>query len=150
MEWQTHMLSGVVAGYAVTGGDWRGAIIGGIAGVVSDLDEPKSKFGKYLFFISIPVNKIFGHRTFTHSLLFTLIAGSILFPFFGLWVSLAAMSGILAHIAGDMFTGKVNFFYPFKRSVGFGIPFSLFVPIDRVARYVLFVLFLGHLYTKHV
>ena len=32
MEWSTHFLSGVVAGYSVSGGDWRGAVVGGIAG----------------------------------------------------------------------------------------------------------------------
>lgn len=112
MEWSTHALSGMIAGYTVTGGDWRGAVVGGIAGVLPDLDEPKSKFGKLFFFIAIPLNSIFGHRTFTHSLLFTSLAGIFIYPFTELWVALSVSAGILAHIAGDMLTGKVKLFYP--------------------------------------
>lgn len=137
LEWATHMLSGVVAGFAVTGGDWKGAIVGGIAGVIPDLDEPKSKFGKVFFFLSIPLSMVFKHRTFTHSLLFTLIIGSILFLFFDWWVGLAAMAGILAHIAGDMLTGKVQFLYPGKKWIGISIPPNSFVIIDRITGFLL-------------
>src|SRR5690625_4536912 len=106
MEWSTHALSGVVAGYVLTGGDYKGALVGGVAGVISDLDEPKSKFGKVFFPISYPLHALFGHRTFTHSLLFVLLLGVITFIFFDSWVYLGVMGGVLAHILGDMMTGK--------------------------------------------
>lgn len=142
MEWSTHALSGMVAGYAVTGGDWRGAVIGGIAGIVPDLDEPKSKFGKLFFFISIPLNSIFGHRTFTHSLLFSLLAVIVIYPFTDWWVGLSVGAGILAHIAGDMLTGKVKFFYPSAKSVGIAISSFSFTLIDRITR-LLLIIFIG-------
>jgi len=141
MEWQTHMLSGVLAGYTITGGDWKGAVIGGVAGIVPDLDEPKSKFGKIFFFISIPLSMIFEHRTFTHSLLFLLLACGISYPFFGLNVTLAILAGLLAHILGDMLTGKVKLLYPSNKGIGIPIPIPLFMLIDRVTRYALLVPF---------
>lgn len=137
MEWSTHCLSGVVTGYVVTGGDWRGAVVGGIAGVIPDLDEHKSKFGKIFFPISFVLNKTFGHRTFTHSLLFATLITLILYPFTEKWIWLGALSGILAHIIGDMLTGKVKLFYPFKKSVGLNIHPFLFKPIDLIAKIIL-------------
>lgn len=139
MEWTTHALSGVVAGYLVTGGDWKGAVVGGVAGVIPDLDEPKSKFGRILFPISIPLSAFFEHRTFTHSLLFAGLLGGISYFFFEKWVALAIIAGILAHILGDMLTGKVKLFYPIDKSIGIPIPQILFTPVDRVARVLLFI-----------
>jgi len=145
MEWTTHALSGVVSGYLVTGGDWKGAIVGGVTGVIPDLDEPKSKFGKVLLPISVPLNKIFGHRTFTHSLLFAVLMGAILFPFTERWIWLASVVGILAHVAGDMMTGKVYVLYPMKKPIGIPVSRTGFLLIDRIVRFglgvvVLFVL----------
>lgn len=137
MEWTTHMLSGIVAGYTVTGGDLRGALVGGITGVIPDLDEHRSKFGKIFFPISYPINKIFGHRTITHSLLFVVMVGIILMPFFDSWLWLSASIGILAHIIGDMLTGKVKLLYPCKRSIGIAVsPFG-FKIIDRTVAILL-------------
>src|SRR5699024_175188 len=121
MEWSTHFLSGVVAGYAVSGGDWRGEVVGGIAGVVPDLDEHKSRFGKVFFPISFIINKIFGHRTLTHSLLFAVGIGFILSMFFDSYIWQSATFGILAHIAGDMLTGKVQLLNPSKMAIGIGV-----------------------------
>jgi len=148
MEWSTHALSGMVAGYTVTGGDWRGAVVGGIAGVLPDLDEPKSKFGKLFFFIAIPLNSIFGHRTFTHSLLFSLLAGFFIYLFTDWWVGLSIGAGILAHIAGDMLTGKVKFFYPSAKSVGIAIRSFGFTLVDRITRLLLIILIGWVLVTK--
>jgi len=142
MEWTTHALSGVVAGYLITGGDWKGAVVGGVSGIIPDLDEPKSKFGKVLLPISVPLNKIFGHRTFTHSLLFSILVGAILFLFTESWIWLASTVGILAHIAGDMITGKVHILYPMKKAIGIPVSRMGFFLIDRVARIALGVVVL--------
>ncbi|RST57365.1 metal-dependent hydrolase [Siminovitchia terrae] len=145
MEWQTHMLSGVVAGYMITGGDWKGGLIGGIAGILPDLDEPKSKFGKILIPVSLPLNQLVGHRTLTHSLLFAIATGLSLSLFFNMNVGLAFAAGVLAHAAGDMLTGRVKLFYPFNLSVGMKVsPFVFFVN-DRICRVamVLMLLFFG-------
>lgn len=137
MEWKTHMLSGAIVGFSVSGGDWKAALVGGIAGILPDIDEPNSKVGRVLPFLSIPVSLFCEHRTFTHSLLFTIIMGSITYYFFGLDISLITMLGILAHIVGDMLTGTVNFYYPSKKWIGIPISQSMFVVIDRITRYTL-------------
>ncbi|WP_226895249.1 metal-dependent hydrolase [Oceanobacillus oncorhynchi] len=139
MEWPTHMLSGIVAGYVITDGDWRGAVVGGIAAIVPDFDEYRSRFGKMVFPISYLINKTVGHRTITHSLLFLIIVGSVLFIFFDTWVVLSVEAGILAHIVGDMLTGKVQFFYPVNKKIGVRVGYITYKLIDRIARVILFV-----------
>ncbi|MFS0689028.1 metal-dependent hydrolase [Sporosarcina sp. 179-K 8C2 HS] len=139
MEWSTHAISGMVAGYTVTGGDWKGAAVGAVAGVIPDLDEPKSKFGKLFFFVSLPIHSLFGHRTFTHSLLFAFVVGILVYPFAEWWVTYACIGGILAHITGDMLTGKVKLFYPSSKYVGISIPSLSFTLIDRIARLSLII-----------
>lgn len=148
MEWKTHLLSGVVAGYSITGGDWRGALIGGVAGIVPDLDEPKSKFGKMFFFISIPLSMFFAHRTFTHSLLFVLLSSGFALTFLDSEMTLAIIAGLFSHIVADMLTGKVQLFYPYKKRVGIPIPRSFFILIDRVTRYVLLLVVIWWLWEK--
>ncbi|ALX47701.1 metal-dependent hydrolase [Lentibacillus amyloliquefaciens] len=139
MEWTTHFLSGMAAGHMLTGGDWRAALVGGIAGVIPDLDEHKSKFGKIFLPIAYVINKTFGHRTITHSLLYSFSAGIILYPFTDPWVWLAAATGILAHILGDMLTGKVELFYPAKKSCGINTSPLMFNIIDRLTAIILLV-----------
>lgn len=138
MEWTTHALSGLAAGYLVTN-DWRGAAIGAIAGVIPDLDEPKSKFGKPFFFISIPLNKLLGHRTFTHSLLFIILASAVIYPFSPL-VAHATMAGIAAHIVGDMMTGRVQLLYPLPKRLGIKVSRFNYVAIDLFTRIALSVI----------
>src|SRR5690606_16948233 len=122
--------------YAVTG-DWKLAIVSGITALISDLDEPRSKFGKPLFFISIPLNQIFGHRTFTHSLLFVGIIGlATLIITFSFSFALASILGVFAHILGDMLTGRVKLLYPNEKGYGLRISRFSYVLIDRVTRIV--------------
>ncbi|MFC2947564.1 metal-dependent hydrolase [Virgibacillus sediminis] len=132
MEWSTHCLSGMVAGHLITGGDWRGALIGGVAAVIPDLDEPKSKFGRLFLPIAYPINKVFGHRTITHSLLFAVLAGMLLYHLTEKWVWLGTSAGILAHILGDMLTGRVKFFYPAQKSLGISTNPLMFIILDRI------------------
>jgi len=139
MEWTTHFLSGMAAGHMLTGGDWRAALVGGVSGVIPDLDEHKSKFGKVFLPIAFLINKTFGHRTITHSLLFALSAGIILYPFTDSWVWSSATTGIFAHIIGDMLTGKVRFFYPAQKSFGINTNPLMFSIIARLTAVILLI-----------
>lgn len=134
LEWPTHMLCGVAAGYFVTQ-DWRGAVAGGLAAMVPDIDEPRSKIGKPLLFISYPLNKAFGHRTLTHSLLFAAVIGGLFMPLTGLPMALAIVAGLLAHMAGDMATGRVHVLYPAKKAVGIHVSRMTYLALDRVTRF---------------
>jgi inner membrane protein len=52
-------------------------IVGSIAALLPDVDNPQSFIGRLLFFISHPIDRKYGHRTITHSLLATFIVGGV-------------------------------------------------------------------------
>lgn len=133
IEWPTHMLCGIAAGYLATV-DWRGAVAGGIAGIFPDIDEPRSKIGKSLFFLSWPIYQLFGHRSFTHSLLFVFIAGTVLGPIIGSLLAQGVIAGLLAHIVGDMITGRLRLFYPWKKKIGVRVSRMTYKALDRLTR----------------
>lgn len=68
--------------------------------LLPDLDHPKSKLGRIMLPISLPLNLIFGHRGGTHSLLFvTLCLIPVVFsPSVGLGLAI----GVLLHIVLDV------------------------------------------------
>jgi len=145
------MLSGFVAGYAVTGGDWKGAVVGGVFAIIPDLDEHDSRFGKVVYPISYLINKIFGHRTLFHSILFMVVVGVSISIFSEVWIALAAVSGIFIHVVGDALVGKVYPLYPWKIAIGardlrprsFKRRFLLF---DRIGKLAMILLILGIAY----
>ena len=72
-----------------------------IGAILPDIDHNKSFIGRILFFISIPINRRFGHRGITHSLilwgpvlLFSFLGSSYIFKAI-FWVSLGAISHIV-------------------------------------------------------
>jgi len=91
--------------------------------LLPDIDSPKSVIGKVLYPLSKMLNRYFGHRTITHSILFVLF---IIFLFktliyFGIIqntdLTMIACFAVLSHIILDMFTvSGVPFFYPFVRN----------------------------------
>lgn len=87
--------------------------------VVPDVDLPDSKLGHIIKPVSKFINKVFGHRTFTHS-------GLWLIPFVGLaWyfynteyfaVFAGMFIGLLSHLISDTLTkGGVPWLWPFKK-----------------------------------
>lgn len=131
MNAKTHFLSGIVAGYLVEP-TWKGALIGGLAALVPDIDEPRSFIGRLVPFLSIPLGSLVSHRTLTHSLLFVFASGAMLMPV-DRDITLAWVAGLIAHILGDMLTGRVQLFWPLHVWVGLSIPRIAFNLIDRIA-----------------
>lgn len=90
-------------------------IVGGaIGGVLPDIDHPTSKVGKRVKPISVMINKLFGHRGFTHTilalLLFTygLFLISTMLPViikgYYLAITIGLSVGYLSHILIDLLT----------------------------------------------
>ncbi|HIP66862.1 MAG TPA: metal-dependent hydrolase [Candidatus Nanopusillus sp.] len=98
-------------------------------------------FPYYIFILSL--NKIFRHRTLTHSLFFIIVLillGHFLFPVFYL-MALA----VLLHIVEDMFTvSGVPLFYPISRKT-YKIPIintKKHTREQKIAAYILCILFI--------
>ncbi|MEN0665613.1 metal-dependent hydrolase [Caldifermentibacillus hisashii] len=128
---KTHILVGISAGtlylHYVGSVDEDVLFFGGLifGAMVPDIDHTGSKIGRAVPIIDDMISSVFGHRTFTHSLLF-LILGYWLFHIFSLPESLefGIMLGIISHIVLDMLTvDGVKFLWPLKTRVG--IPFSV-------------------------
>ena len=49
--------------------DWISWLLAAVASGMPDIDLPPSKIGRLFWFISVPLERRFGHRTLTHSLL---------------------------------------------------------------------------------
>ncbi|MGK9045455.1 metal-dependent hydrolase [Mammaliicoccus vitulinus] len=104
----------------------------GVSSLVPDICHFKSNLGKKLFPISFIIRLIFGHRTFTHSLLFLFLIywglNSISAPEPYL---VSILLGMLSHIVLDMLTPRgVKLFYPLDVSVKLPIVFKTGGAVD--------------------
>lgn len=97
--------------------DWPalgGVVLGSL---LPDLDSPKSILGRLLPFISLPIERRWGHRTFTHSLLALAAVALVLLPLYLL--SKTAYAGLLigyaSHLLADCATKTgAPIFYPYR------------------------------------
>lgn len=120
MRYETHIVTSVTMGVGLTMitdaplslGYGIGVILGSL---LPDIDEPRSYIGQRSFGIAKLINKMFGHRGFTHSFLAAL-PFFILFYFFPYSFVLGLACGYLFHITGDFFSKSgVPLFYPFTK-----------------------------------
>jgi inner membrane protein len=80
-----------------------------------DIDIPTSRVGRPLFFLSVPLEKRFGHRTVTHSLIGVVILAAIASPLYFAWPLCfwAILGGYWSHIQIDMANIRgVDLFWP--------------------------------------
>ncbi|WP_052366634.1 metal-dependent hydrolase [Geomicrobium sp. JCM 19055] len=132
----THQLTGVLFGLlTMTGLNLFGLINGQLEHIIvffffllfgsllPDLDTPKSKLGRRFpfFLLSYPLYWLFGHRTWTHSLMFvgiSFVLSLVIWVLFPLpfYVVLGLPIGVLSHVLGDYcFDSGVPLFYPFLK-----------------------------------
>ncbi|WP_051330891.1 metal-dependent hydrolase [Aneurinibacillus terranovensis] len=131
----THMIAGAMAGYLVSP-DWIGIVIGGVAGLLPDIDQPRTKIGKWLRPVSYLVHRKFQHRTFTHSLLFT-AAMYVILKSYSPGIARIVAVAMASHIIGDMVTGRVMLLWPYRQWIGIRIPRGMYGLMDKGIRLVL-------------
>ncbi len=84
-----------------------------LSGFLPDIDTPQSKLGRKLKIISWPLNFIFGHRKFFHSIFPPLVIYIILHLSGYSYLGFAVFLGYLTHLIGDSFSKEgIAFFYP--------------------------------------
>jgi len=89
--------------------------IAALFSLMPDIDLPTSKLGRPLFFISVPLEKHFGHRTITHSFIGVAILCGIASPLYSsyplyFW---AIVGGYWSHLQIDMANIRgVDLFWP--------------------------------------
>lgn len=127
MTGKTHIIGGVAASLAfaqIT--NYEPAILlgaGVIGSLIPDICHGSSKIGRALPILSKLINGLFGHRTFTHSLLFLVIIAVLLHNFMPIEaVSAGLLVGMASHIVLDMATKRgVKLFFPFRWNVRFPV-----------------------------
>ena len=121
-------IAGSFMGINVLSSPWYLAVVV-FASILPDIDHTKSLIGKVFFPISRYINRKWGHRTITHSLMFlvlmTMIANLVFMD--GDMVTLFGI-GYVSHLFLDMITIQgVPLFYPFMKN-------SFVLPGDRSYR----------------
>jgi len=129
MTGKTHIMAGITATTAIVAitdayqPEWFIAA-GAAGGLLPDICHSGSKIGRRFPGISKVVNSLFGHRTFTHSLLFLALAAFILSKFVSNpSITMGILVGMVTHFILDAFTKQgIKLLYPAKITVRF--PFA--------------------------
>ncbi|MCV2531086.1 MAG: metal-dependent hydrolase [Candidatus Lightella neohaematopini] len=124
--------------------DWYHIILGGlITCLLPDIDHPKSFIGKRLKWLSIPIYKIFGHRSFTHSLLLIIIIiiciniKQINIP---IDVIYAMIIGYISHIIADILTpAGIPLLWPYNKKFSIPIIKKSNIRIERLISIIIII-----------
>ena len=138
MQGNTHIVGGITASlaFAQISNDNPLILVGaGIIGaLLPDICHSGSKIGRKFPIISKMVNKLFGHRSFTHSLLFLILMVMVLHtlvPFKA--ISEGILLGMASHIFLDMGTKKgVKLFFPVSISVRFPLTTKTGSKVEKI------------------
>lgn len=140
MQYQAHRVGGIcsamIAGTILYSGDETSTITygliglmavgGALGGVLPDIDLPTSHIGRRTRPVSTFINKVFGHRGFTHTLLALILLTYMLFLTIGMFSSpfkefyvafvLGLLIGYASHLLLDALTiSGIPLLYPFTR-----------------------------------
>lgn len=119
MTGKTHIMAGIAATTAVAAmnndydATWLIAT-GALGGIIPDICHSGSKIGRRFPVLSKVVNTIFGHRTFTHSLLFLALMAFILTRFVdNTSIITGLLIGMATHLVLDASTKNgIKLLYP--------------------------------------
>ncbi|MET1014078.1 MAG: metal-dependent hydrolase [Paenisporosarcina sp.] len=127
MTGKTHIIGGMAASLAISQMTLYDPALmvgaGVVGGLIPDICHGGSKIGKTFPLLSKLINTLFGHRSFTHSLLFLFIVGVLLRSFVSNEaVIVGIMAGMISHILLDMATKNgVKLLFPFTIRVRFPV-----------------------------
>lgn len=127
MTGKTHILGGIAAGlaYAHITNESPMILVGaGIIGaLLPDICHSGSKIGRKLPILSKIINTVFGHRTFTHSLLFLVLIALLMNAYFPYDVVKSGLIiGMISHFMLDMATKNgIKLFFPLNLTVRFPV-----------------------------
>jgi len=60
--------------------DWPSWLLAAVASLLPDVDLPPARIGRLFWFVSVPLERRFGHRTLTHSALMLLAVAALAAP----------------------------------------------------------------------
>lgn len=127
MTGKTHIVGGIASSLAFAYFSNFDPVItvgaGIIGALIPDICHGGSKMGKALPILSKIINLIFGHRSFTHSLLFLVLASFLMDRFLPYdAVKNGLMIGMISHLILDMATKSgIQLFFPISFKVKFPI-----------------------------
>lgn len=127
MTGKTHLVGGVASALvvaSVTSYDPTTLVISGAAGgLLPDICHGGSKIGRKLPVVSKIVNILFGHRTFTHSLLFLMIICILSETFLtNESITFGLLAGMVSHLILDAATKNgIKLLYPATFTVRFPV-----------------------------
>ncbi|MER2261169.1 MAG: metal-dependent hydrolase [Psychrobacillus sp.] len=127
MTGNTHIIGGLAASLAIsqmTDYDPVLLVVGGVVGaIIPDICHGGSMIGRRFPLISKIINKVFGHRSFTHSLLFILLLVALMNYFsWNKSIMMGVSVGVASHLLLDMATKNgVKLFFPLPVTVRFPI-----------------------------
>ncbi|MFD1029964.1 metal-dependent hydrolase [Metaplanococcus flavidus] len=127
MTGKTHIIGGVAASLAFAQITNYEPIIllgaGAVGALIPDICHGGSKIGRTFPSLSKIINAVFGHRTFTHSLLFLAMAAFLFFTFLpNEALAAGLLVGMGSHLLLDMATKNgIKLLFPFKMRVRFPV-----------------------------
>lgn len=150
----THIVGGITASLAFSQFSNENPFVlvgaGVIGALLPDICHGGSKIGRMFPISSKIVNKLFGHRSFTHSLIFVLLIAVIMdtfVPYRSLTIGI--LLGVASHLILDMGTKKgIKLFFPIKISVRFPLTIKTGSKVERVIFALLCMLSLYFVYEK--
>ncbi|MEG0439834.1 MAG: metal-dependent hydrolase [Solibacillus sp.] len=134
----THIVGGITASlaFAQISNDNPLILVGAgvIGALLPDICHGGSKIGRAFPISSKMVNKLFGHRSFTHSLLFLLCVALLMnaiVPY--KTFTLGLLLGMISHFILDMGTRQgIKLFFPIKIRVRFPLTIKTGSKVERV------------------
>lgn len=127
MTGKTHIIGGITASLAFAQISTHDPVLivgaGVIGALLPDICHGGSKIGRIFPIVSKIIQALFGHRSFTHSLLFLFLMGVLLNSFVtNKTVSIGILVGMASHYILDMATKNgIKLLYPIKTTIRFPI-----------------------------